>query len=74
MHTFTHTVTAYVKLCQGVCIPSKSVTKYPNSNPLFSKTIEAKIKAKDGAFLVKSRYPELFHRTNGDLPIVIRDV
>ena len=47
LHTFTETVSAYIKFCQGVCTPSKSVTEYPNSCPKCSKTINAKIKGKD---------------------------
>ena len=73
LHTFTKRVTANIKFCQGACIPCMGVTKYPNSSPLCNKTIKAKIKAKDKAFLTKSSDPELIHRTKGDLLKAIRD-
>ena len=38
----TETVAAYIKFCQGVCIPSKSVMQYQNSSPWCNKTIKAK--------------------------------
>ena len=48
LHTFTETVTAYIKFCQGVCSPSKNVTKYPCQypSPWCNKTIKAKSKLK----------------------------
>ena len=62
LHTFTETVTANIKFCQGVCIPSKCVTKYPNSSLWCYKTIKAK------AFLTKSRSlsPNYGRLTQGD--------
>ena len=71
LHTFTETETAYIKLCQGVCTPSKHVMQYPNSRPWCIKTIKAETKAK--AFLTKSSDQELNHRTKGDLLEAIRD-
>ena len=66
LHTFIETVSAYIQFYQGICIPSMSVTKYPNSCPLCNKTI----KAKDEAFQIKYR---TFHRNKGDVLKAIRD-
>ena len=46
---YADTVTDYVKFCQEVCLPTKTITQYPNSKPWFSKVIRAKIVAKDNA-------------------------
>ena len=73
MHTFTETVTAYIKFRKGLCIQSKSVKKYTNSSPSCNKTIKAKIKSKDEVFRTKSSDAGLFHRTKDDLGHAFRD-
>ena len=50
MHTPTKAVTAHVRLCQGVYVPSMSVTPYPSSNPEYSKTIKAEARFKRKLF------------------------
>ena len=72
-HTFTETVTACAKFCQGVCIPRKCVTKFPKSSPWCNKTIKAKIKAKGKDFRTKSNDRKLFHRTKVDLRKAVMD-
>ena len=73
LHTFTEAVPVYIKFCQGICIPCKSVTKYPISCLSCNKIIKVKIKAKNENILTKSSDPELFHRTKVDLRKSIRD-
>ena len=57
MHTFSETVTVYIKFCQGVCIPSKSVTE----TAMYGVTRQSKLIT---AFQMKSR---TFHQAKGNL-------
>ncbi|PIK46328.1 hypothetical protein BSL78_16816 [Apostichopus japonicus] len=67
LHSFTDTVTAYINFCHDVCIPTKTVTQYPNNKPWCDKVIKAKIKAKDEAYRTKTTDPDLYHRAKSDL-------
>ena len=47
LHTLTETVTAYIKFCQGVWIPSKSVTKYSKAVGVTRQSrLKSKLKTK----------------------------
>ena len=46
---YTETVLDYLKFCEDVCVPKKTVTRYANSKPWFDKNIRKKIVAKDRA-------------------------
>ena len=69
LHIFTGTVTAYVGICQDVCVPSKSVTKYPTNSTFCSKIF----KSKDEAIQAMSNDTKRFHRTKGDIRKPVRD-
>ena len=36
---YTDTVIGYIKFCEEVCIPTKTITQYPNSKPWFDNSI-----------------------------------
>ena len=40
----------YIKFCEELCIPRKTVTSYPNEEPWFDRTISPQLSAKVSAF------------------------
>ena len=46
----TDTILDYVKFCEDLCVPTKTVTVYPNQKPWFNGLLRSKLKAKQTAF------------------------
>ena len=47
---YTETVTDYITFCEGLCIPTKTITIYPNDKPWFNTYIKHKLQAKHDAY------------------------
>ena len=37
---YTETVSDYITFCEGLCIPTKTITSYPNDKPWFTTYIK----------------------------------
>ena len=73
LHSYTETVIDYVRFCEETCIPTKTVTSYPNNKPWCNKAIQSKIRAKDAAYRNKDSEPDLFRQAKLDLKRAVRD-
>ena len=47
---YTDTVCDYITFCEGLCIPKKPITSYPNDKPWFNTYIKQKLQAKQDAY------------------------
>ena len=47
--SYTDTVCAYIYFCEQTCIPTKTVVKYNNGKPWFTKSLRLLRKAKEQA-------------------------
>ena len=47
---YTETVSDYITFCEGLCIPTKTITIYPNDKPWFNTSIKHKLQVKHDAF------------------------
>ena len=54
---FTDTVTDYIKFCEDVCLPTKTVTYYPNNKGWFNSSLKTALKLKDNAYKNRHRDP-----------------
>ena len=61
----TDVIMDYIEFCEGVCIPKKSVTSFPNEKPWFDRTIGTQLRAKELAF--KSGDPSAIKKAKYDL-------
>ena len=43
---YTETVSDYITFCEGLCIPTKTITIYPNDKPWFNTSIKHKLQVK----------------------------
>ena len=68
---FTTTVSAYIRFCCNVCLPTKTVTSYPNNKQWCNKPIRNKIVAKDRAYRFRSTDPEKYRAAKKDLDMAI---
>ena len=50
IHEYTETVSDYITFCEGLCIPTKTITSYPNDKPWFNTYIKHKLQAKQDAY------------------------
>ena len=50
IHEYTETVSDYITFCEGLCIPTKTITSYPNDKPWFNTYIMHKLQAKQDAY------------------------
>lgn len=73
LHAFTETVSAYIKFCSDICLPCKTVTRYPNNKPWCDKVIKSKIKAKVEAYRHKVTDPECYRHAKSDLRKAIKN-
>ena len=46
IHEYTETVNDYITFCEGLCIPTITITSYPNDKPWFNTYIKQKLQAK----------------------------
>ena len=51
----TDTITQYVRFCENVCIPSKTITVYPNNKALVDKELKELLQNKQRAIREKDR-------------------
>ena len=49
-HEFAHMVTSYVKFCQDMCIPEKTVKCFDNNKPWFNCDVKAAMKEQEQTF------------------------
>ena len=68
----TRTLTDFIVFCQDICLPTKTVTQYPNSKPWFNKFIRSKIVAKDAAYRCRDTDPESYRNARSALKKAIR--
>ena len=47
---YTETVSDYITFCEGLCIPTKTITIYPYDKPWFNTSIKHKLQVKHDAF------------------------
>ena len=64
---YSETVTAYISFCEDLCLPTKTVTQYPNNKPWFDSRLRAKLRAKDEAYKTRNTDPMCYKRTTYDL-------
>ena len=50
IHEYTETVSNYIAFCEGLCIPTKTKTSYPNDNHWFTTDIKHYLHAKLDAY------------------------
>ena len=50
IHEYTDTVSDCITFCEGLCIPTKTITSYPNDKPWFNTYIKYKLPAKQDAY------------------------
>ena len=50
IHEYTETVSDYITFCEGLCIPTKTITSNPNDKPRFNTYIKHKLQAKQDAY------------------------
>ncbi|XP_070183447.1 uncharacterized protein [Littorina saxatilis] len=67
---YAEVVTSYVSFCEDMCIPSKTVRVYGNDKPWFSKSVKAKLDAKNRAF--ESGDEDLYKLAKSDVKKEIR--
>ncbi|XP_013397726.1 uncharacterized protein LOC106164376 [Lingula anatina] len=72
IHDFTLVVTEYIKFCEEICIPSRTIKQYPNTKLWVDKNIKNLIKAKDQAYREKETDVAAYHKTKLDLKTAIK--
>ena len=65
--SYVDVVTDYLYFCQNVCLPTKTITQFPNNKPWFNKRIRSKIVEKDAAYRNRKVAPELFKQKKSEL-------
>ena len=73
IHEYTDTVSEYIKFCEDVCVPKKTVTFYPNSKAWVDKDIKRLISEKDKAYRNRKEEPTLFRQTKAKLKKAIKE-
>ena len=73
IHEVTETVAAYIQFCEGICVPLKTITIYPNSNVWCNSDIKKMIVAKDAAYRTKSVDPTGYKRAKSELKKAIAE-
>ena len=66
---YSETVTTF---CEDLCLPTKTVTQYPNNKPWFDSRLRAKLRAKDEAYKTRNTDPMCYKRTKYDLEKAIK--
>ena len=56
IHEYTETVRDYITFCEGLCIPTKTITGYPNDKLWFNTYIKQKLQAKQDAYKDNDKY------------------
>ena len=56
-------MTEYIKFCENVCLPQKTVTHYPNNKSWFNPSLKTQLIAKDQAYRNKNADPAAYRRT-----------
>lgn len=68
----TEVVTAYVKFCEELCLPTKEITQYPNNKPWFDSSLRAKLQVKDAAYKSRTSDVMAYKRAKYDLEKAIK--
>ena len=56
IHEYTETISDYITFCKSLCIPTKTITSYPNDKLWFNTYIKHKLQAKQDAYKDNDKY------------------
>ena len=72
LNQYTDIVTHYISFCEDVCIPTRTITSFPNSKMWFNKDIQKKIIIKDKAYKKRFSDPTSYKLAKSALKLSIR--
>ena len=69
---YTEAVMDYIKFCENICLPEKTVITYPNNKVWFEQSLKSFLKAKDEAYKNKTNDPAAFKKARSEWKKAVR--
>ncbi|GFN84896.1 reo_6 protein [Plakobranchus ocellatus] len=73
LQEYSEIVCDYIKFCENVCLPRKTITLYANNNAWFNKQVRRKLHEKDEAYRNQKMCPDLYKSAKTELRKYIQD-